>query len=97
MTVVSEIRIVGFGCRRCGELHDRVTKAVQSLATEVRVVRDDDMLSPMRFGLLALPSLIVDGKIICAGRVPSVDELTRMLRINLPAPSAPNSQEEVAR
>jgi len=94
--MVSEIRIIGYGCRRCGELHDRVMQAVQSLATEVRVVRDDDMLSPMRFGLLSLPGLIVDGKIICAGRVPSVDELTRLLRSSLPAASAPKSQEEVA-
>ena len=76
--MASEIRIIGYGCRRCGELHDRVMKAVQSLGIEARVVRDDDMLSPMRFGLLALPGLIVDGKIILAGRVPSVEELTRL-------------------
>lgn len=91
--MASEIRIVGFGCRRCGELHSRVMQAVRSLATEVRVVRDDDILSPMRFGLLVLPGLIVDGKIICAGRVPSVDELTRLLTSSLPAASATRSQE----
>ena len=96
--MISEIRIVGFGCRRCDELHDRVMHAVQSLATEVRVVRDNDMLSPTRFGLLALPDLIINGKPICAGRAPAVDELARLLRANLPAPqSAPISQEEVAR
>lgn len=94
--MISEIRIVGFGCRRCGELHERVTQVVRLLATEVRVVRDDDILSPMRFGLLALPGLIVDGKIICAGRVPSVDELTRLLMGSLPTSSASKPQEEVA-
>lgn len=93
--MISEIRIVGFGCRRCSELHERVTQVVRLLATEVRVVRDDDILSPMRFGLLALPGLIVDGKIICAGRVPSVDELTRLL-MSLPVSSASKPQEEVA-
>ncbi len=84
--MVSEIRIIGFGCRRCGELHDRVTQVVQSLDLETAVVRDNDMLSPMRYGLLGLPGLLIDGKVVSAGRVLSVEEITKLLG---PIPTIP--------
>ena len=77
--MASEIRIIGYGCRRCGELHVRVMQVVGSLGLETEVVRDNDMLSPMRYGLLGLPGLLIDRKIVSAGRVPSVEEITRLL------------------
>lgn len=84
--MISEIRIVGFGCHRCADLHQRVTQVVQSLGLETTVVRDNDMLSPMRYGLLGLPGLLIDGKVVSAGRVLSVEELTRLLKHGQPIP-----------
>lgn len=79
MNTPREIRIVGYGCSRCAELHQRVLVAVRQIEAEVQVVRDNDILTPMRLGLLSLPGLVIDGKVISAGRMPSVEEITRLL------------------
>jgi hypothetical protein len=55
------------------------------------VARNDDMLSPMRYGLLSLPGLIIDGKVISGGRVPSGAEMMAWLIQDTGAPSRTES------
>lgn len=74
-----DIRILGIGCARCNELEKRVrdTLAEMNIAANVEHVKDLKLFASM--GVLMTPGLVINGKVVCQGRVPSKEELKKML------------------
>lgn len=73
------VRILGPGCSRCEELTERVYRVLTELSINADV---DHVRSPNEiaaYGLIATPSLVVNGKIVSSGKVPSIDELRTLL------------------
>jgi small redox-active disulfide protein 2 len=65
-----EIRILGPGCAQCATLEQEVmaVMAEMNLAADIEHVRD--MSEIRRYGVMATPALVINGKVKCAGRVP---------------------------
>jgi len=74
-----KVQIIGIGCARCNELEKRVrdTLAEMNVAAEVEHVKDLKLFASM--GILMTPGLVVDGKVVTQGRIPSRDELKKLL------------------
>ncbi len=74
-----EIRLYGSSCFNCERL-DGMVKAILSRA-QVRAdyLHVTDMRETARAGILATPSLVVNGAVILQGRLPVEDQLERML------------------
>jgi small redox-active disulfide protein 2 len=74
-----EIKVLGPGCPKCKTLIKNVTDAVSDLGIDANVVKVDDIVDIMAFGVMTTPALVIDGKVVLKGFVPSVTELKSML------------------
>lgn len=69
------IKILGGGCANCKRLEQIAKKIVEDhhLSAEIEEVRDYAEI--MKYGVMSTPALVVDGKVVCSGRVPAESEV----------------------
>ena len=75
------IKVLGSGCASCHKLEDLAAKAVQELGIEAEIVKVTDIPEIMAYGIMSTPGLVVDEEVRLAGRVPSYDEVKRILSV----------------
>jgi len=78
------VQIVGAGCPACRQLEADVRTWIAQRCIEARVERQDDLVEILNYRLLALPGLVIDGRVILAGYPPK-DRLDRVLHETLTA------------
>jgi small redox-active disulfide protein 2 len=76
---MKDIKILGTGCPKCNKLEELSREAADELGIEYNVEKVKDLNKIMEFGVMTTPALVVDGKVKVAGKVPSVDELKKMI------------------
>jgi len=74
-----EIKILGTGCANCHNLEKATREAVAELNLDANVVKEEDIVKIMSYGVMRTPALVVDEKVIMYGRVPSVKEIKELL------------------
>lgn len=74
------IKIIGSGCPDCSRLHDNTVAALAELGMEADVEKIGDLMEIVKLGVLSAPSLMVDGKLLVAGRVAGQKEIVKLLR-----------------
>ena len=73
------IQIVGAGCPACRNLEKDVRAWLTHQQVEAPIERVDDLVEIMQLGLLALPGLFIDGKLVLTGYPPK-RKLDKVLR-----------------
>ncbi|MGQ9572707.1 MAG: thioredoxin family protein [Chloroflexota bacterium] len=73
------IKVLGPGCPNCERLRAATMQAVMMLGAGGRVEHVTDPAEFRAYRLLATPGLVVNGKLVCAGRVPEATEIVSML------------------
>jgi small redox-active disulfide protein 2 len=76
---MKKIQILGTGCPKCKKLAEEAEKAAKELGIEYEVIKVKDIGEIMKFGVMMTPALAVDGNVKVSGRVPSVEELKKLL------------------
>jgi len=74
-----EIKVLGTGCARCKSLEKATLQAVSDSGIDATVTKVEDFLEIMKLGVMTTPALVVDGKVLLKGQVPSVAEISKML------------------
>ena len=74
-----EIKVLGTECTKCKTLEKNTIEAVNELAIDANVTKVEDIVEIMNFGVMTTPALVVDGKVVLKGRVPSVKEIKQLL------------------
>jgi small redox-active disulfide protein 2 len=74
-----KIQVLGPGCANCQRLEALARQAVAGLGVEAEVEKVTDMREIMARGVMATPGLVVNEKLVCAGRVPAASEIVSML------------------
>lgn len=75
-----KIQILGTGCPKCNRLAQAADAAAKELNLDYELVKVSDINDIMAFGVMVTPALAIDGKVKVAGKVPSHDELKRLLK-----------------
>jgi len=73
------LQILGPGCPRCEKLAEATEQAAKSLGIEYRLEKVTDIAAIVAFDVMITPALAVDGKVKVSGRIPSLDELRKIL------------------
>ncbi len=76
---MKKLQILGTGCAKCKVLAENTEAAANELNLECELVKVTDINEIMSFGVMATPALAVDGEVKVSGRVPSVDEIKKIL------------------
>ena len=74
-----EIKVLGTGCPKCKALEKAANDAVAQSGADATVSKVEDIMQIMQFGVMTTPALVVDGKVVVKGRVPSVDEIKNFI------------------
>lgn len=69
------IKVLGSGCRNCKTLEKNVKKAVSELGLKAKVIKVEDPMQIMAYGVMRTPALVVNEQVVLMGRVPSVKEI----------------------
>lgn len=75
-----EIKVLGSGCAKCKTLEKLTREAVAEAGIDATVSKVEDMYEIMRLGVMVTPALVVDGKVLVKGKVPSVSEIKDLLK-----------------
>lgn len=73
------IQILGTGCAKCNQLAAATKEAADACGVEYQMEKVTDFMRFADFGVMFTPALVVDGEVKVAGKVPSVDELKKLL------------------
>jgi len=73
------IKILGTGCPNCKRLEQEAKKAVYNFAVEAEVEKVTDYQEIMKFDILNTPGLVINGKVVSSGRIPSQSEIITFL------------------
>ena len=77
---MKDVKILGMGCPKCNTLQELTEKALNELGLEYTIEKVKDMNRIMEFGVMITPALVVDGVVKVAGRVPTVDEIKKIIQ-----------------
>jgi small redox-active disulfide protein 2 len=74
-----EIKVLGTGCPKCKALEKATRDAVAESGIEATVTKVDDIVDILNFGVMTTPALVIDGKVVVKGKVPSVAEIKSLI------------------
>jgi len=74
-----KIEILGTGCAKCNKLEDTVRLAVKETGIDVQVDHVTDIKKIMACGVMSTPALVIDGKVVAAGKLPSLADIKQMI------------------
>lgn len=76
---MKKIQILGPGCPKCKKLAEVTEATAKDLGIQYEIEKVSDINEIMKFGVMMTPALAVDGRVKVAGKVPSPDEIKKML------------------
>jgi small redox-active disulfide protein 2 len=75
-----KIEILGVGCAKCIKLEETAKQAAKELGLDAEVVHVTDLSEISKRGVLMTPGLVIDGKVVSAGKVPSVEKIKELIQ-----------------
>ena len=75
-----KIEILGTGCTKCKALEANVKEAIKQLGGFHQVLKVEELVEIMNYGVMSTPGLVVDGEVKSTGKLLSVDEILEILK-----------------
>ncbi|MBP7601190.1 MAG: thioredoxin family protein [Thermoflexales bacterium] len=76
---MTNVKILGAGCANCKRLEQSVRRVADARHLDLTVEKVTDYAEMMKWNILQTPGLVVEDKLVSAGRIPKDDELARLL------------------
>jgi small redox-active disulfide protein 2 len=73
------VKVLGPGCNNCKRLEQSARQALVALDVEATIVKVTDYAKIMEYPILSTPGLVINEKLVVAGRVPSQTEVMTLL------------------
>jgi small redox-active disulfide protein 2 len=69
------LKILGTGCTKCETLLKIVSKVVLENHFNADIVKVEDIVEILNYHVLSTPAMVINGKVVFSGRVPSELEI----------------------
>jgi len=76
---ISSIKVLGAGCKSCHEQFESAKKAVEELGLSVEVEYITDMEKVMAYGVMSMPAIVINEKVVSMGKVLKSAEVIKLL------------------
>jgi small redox-active disulfide protein 2 len=73
------LQVLGPGCPRCKKLAENTEAAAKALGIEYQIEKVTDIAQIIGFGVMMTPALVVDGEVKLVGKVPSAEEIKKLI------------------
>lgn len=74
------VKVLGAGCKSCHELYENTKAAVSALGLKVEVEYITDMEKIMEYGVMSMPAVVVNDKVVSMGKVLKAADVEKLLR-----------------
>jgi small redox-active disulfide protein 2 len=77
-----EIKILGTGCTKCKTLEKITRDTVKDMGVSAEIIKEEDIVKIMSYGIMNTPGLVINGRVVLSGRIPSSGELKELISEN---------------
>ena len=74
------IKVLGTGCKNCKKTEENTKEALAELGIEATVEKVESMEDIIAYGVMKTPALVIDEKVVVMGRIPSVNDIKKVLQ-----------------
>jgi len=74
-----DIKVLGTGCANCKNTIALIEQAAQAKGVPVTLTKVEEIKDIMSYGVMSTPGVVINGKVVHAGGVPSRDKIDRWL------------------
>ena len=74
------IKVLGAGCKSCHELYKNAKQSVKGMRLSIEVEYITDLQKVMEYGVMSMPALVVNEKVVSMGKVLKTNEVMALLR-----------------
>lgn len=76
---LKSIKVLGSGCKACHELYENTKEAVRNAGLSVEVEYITDLERVMEYGVMSMPGLVVNEKVVSMGKVLKAGDVEKLL------------------
>lgn len=73
------IKVLGAGCKSCHEQYENAKQAIKDMGLTVEVEYIIDMQKVMEYGVMSMPALVVNEKVVAMGKVLKSNDIIALL------------------
>lgn len=77
---IVSVKVLGTGCPSCHALLKNTEQAIETMGLSVKVEYVTDMPKIVEYGVMSLPALVVNDKVVSVGKVLKANEIEALLR-----------------
>lgn len=75
-----EVKVLGTGCcGSCGSTVALIEQVAKSKGVTIAVEKVEDLREVMRYGVMSTPGVVIDGKVVHAGGIPSREKVAQWI------------------
>lgn len=74
-----DIKVLGTGCANCKATVALIEQIAQAKGVPVTLGKVEDLREIMGYGVMSTPGVVIDGKVVHAGGIPSRDKIEKWL------------------
>lgn len=77
---ISSIKVLGAGCKSCHDQYQNVINAVAEMGIATNVEYITDMEKVMAYGVMSMPAIVVNEKVVSMGKVLKTADIVKLLK-----------------
>ena len=74
-----DIKVLGTGCANCKNTIALIDQVAKEKGVQVKLEKIEELRDIMGYGVMSTPGVVINGKVVHAGGIPSRDKIEKWL------------------
>ena len=76
---MKQIKVLGSGCANCKTVARMIEEVATQKGVAIELEKVEELRQIMSYGILSTPGVVIDGKVVHSGGIPSRDKIEQWL------------------